>query len=92
MNASGDGFLWEELLDAAREDRNLLEFFRVNEINGSVSENPYISPDWPSAVAKSRLASEPLNDYEGKIGLESELAVSFSQVREHRKPTEFTRQ
>jgi hypothetical protein len=36
------------------------------------------------------LDSEPLNDYDGQIGLGSELAVSFSQVRDHRKPTEFT--
>lgn len=38
------------------------------------------------------LDSEPLNDYGGKIGLGSELAVSYSQIREHRKPTEFTKQ
>jgi hypothetical protein len=38
------------------------------------------------------LDSEPLNDYNGKIGEESELAVSFSQVRENRKLTEFTQQ
>lgn len=38
------------------------------------------------------LDSEPLNDYRGKIALGSELAISFSQIREHRKPTEFTKQ
>jgi hypothetical protein len=38
------------------------------------------------------LDSEPLNDYDGKIGMGSELAVSYSQIREHRKPTEFTKQ
>ena len=38
------------------------------------------------------LDSEPLNEYDGQIGLGSELAVSFSQIREHRKPTEFTKQ
>jgi hypothetical protein len=27
--------------------------------------------------------TEPLNDYDGKIGLGSELRVSFSQIREH---------
>jgi hypothetical protein len=59
--AGAEDVLWEELLDAAREDRNLLEFFMVNELNGSMSENLYTSPDWPSAeaLAKSRLASEP---------------------------------
>ena len=37
------------------------------------------------------LDSEPLNDYFGQIGLGSELAVGFSRIREHRKPTEFTK-
>jgi hypothetical protein len=37
-----------------------------------------------------RLDNEPLNDYNGKVGLGSEVAVSFSQIREHRKPAEFT--
>jgi hypothetical protein len=32
------------------------------------------------------LDSEPLHDYGGQIGLGSELAVSFSQIRKHRKP------
>jgi len=53
-------FLWEELLEAAREDGNLLSFFVVNEANGSVSESLYVSPDWQSAeaFAKSRLDSD----------------------------------
>jgi hypothetical protein len=38
------------------------------------------------------LDSEPLHDYDGQMGLGSELAVSFSQIREHTKPTEFTKQ
>lgn len=33
------------------------------------------------------LDNEPLNDYDGKVGLGSELAVGFSQIREHRKPS-----
>jgi hypothetical protein len=44
-------FLWEELLEAAREDGNLLSFFVVNEAKGNVSESIYVSPDWPSAEA-----------------------------------------
>ena len=36
------------------------------------------------------LDSEPLNDYDGKVGLGSELAISFSQIREHTKPAGFT--
>ena len=38
------------------------------------------------------LDNEPANDYEGKLGLGSELAISYSKIREHRKPTEFTKQ
>jgi hypothetical protein len=39
-----------------------------------------------------RLDNEPLNDYEGKVERGSQLVVSFGQIREHRKPTEFTKQ
>lgn len=39
-----------------------------------------------------RLDSEPLNDYDGKIDLGSQVIVSYSNIREHRKPTEFTKQ
>jgi hypothetical protein len=38
------------------------------------------------------LDNEPLNDYGGKVGLGSELAIRYSQVRGHRKPTEFSKQ
>jgi hypothetical protein len=38
------------------------------------------------------LDNEPLNDYKGQLRLGSELAVSYSQIREHRKATEFTNQ
>lgn len=38
------------------------------------------------------LDNEPLNDYGGKIDLGSRLAISYDQIREHRKPTEFTKQ
>jgi hypothetical protein len=39
-----------------------------------------------------RLDSEPLNDYHGKLEQGSSVAVSYAQIREHRKPTEFTQQ
>lgn len=38
------------------------------------------------------LDSEPLSAYDGKIGAGSELSVSFSRIREHKKPIEFTKQ
>jgi hypothetical protein len=57
-------FLWEELLDSAREDvrqnPNLRSFFVVNEIrNAAPQRSLYVSPDWPSAesFAKNLLAT-----------------------------------
>ena len=38
------------------------------------------------------LDNEPLHDYAGKLELGSELAVSYSQIREYRKLTEFEKQ
>lgn len=38
------------------------------------------------------LDNEPLKDYGGKIGLGSELAISYDKIRDHKKPTEFTKQ
>jgi hypothetical protein len=35
------------------------------------------------------LDNEPVNQYGDTIALGSELAVSYSRIREHRKPTEF---
>lgn len=37
------------------------------------------------------LDNEPVNDPTGRIGVGSPLAISFDNVREHRKPSEFTR-
>jgi hypothetical protein len=42
-------FLWEALLDAAREDGQLCSFFVVNETRDGKSNCLYVSPDWPSA-------------------------------------------
>jgi hypothetical protein len=47
----GEAFLWDELLEQAREDGSLLSFFIVNEIDGKNSESLFVSPDWPSAEA-----------------------------------------
>lgn len=54
----GEDFLWDVLLDEAREDGTLLSFFIVNETVKGRSESLYVSPDWPSAesFAKGRLA------------------------------------
>jgi hypothetical protein len=37
------------------------------------------------------LDNEPLNDYAGRLKLGSELAISFDRIKEHRKPSEFTK-
>ena len=56
-------FLWDELLDAAREDvrlnPSLQSFFVVNEIRGAAPQSRYVSSDWPSAesFAKNLLAN-----------------------------------
>ncbi len=46
-------FLWDELLDAAREDvrlnPSLRSFFVVNEIRSATPQSLYVSSDWPSA-------------------------------------------
>jgi hypothetical protein len=58
--ASGEGedFLWDDLLDSAREYGNEVSFFIVNEIHGVQSESLWVSPDWPSAesFAKDRVS------------------------------------
>lgn len=48
-----DDFLWDELMDSAREDvrlnPNLRSFFVVSEIRGASPQSLYVSADWPSA-------------------------------------------
>lgn len=46
-----EAFMWDELLDQAREDGNLRSFFIVSESVNNKIENVYVSPDWPSAEA-----------------------------------------
>ena len=59
LDGEGEAFLWDELLEQAREDGSLLSFFIVSETRGGRSESLYVSPDWPSAeaFAKRRIAS-----------------------------------
>lgn len=55
-------FLWDELMDSAREDvrldPNLRSFFVVSEIRAAKRQSLYVSADWPSAesFAKNLLA------------------------------------
>ncbi len=50
-----EDFLWQELLEAAREDvrqdPNIYSFFVVSETQAGKTQDVYISPDWPSAEA-----------------------------------------
>lgn len=39
-----------------------------------------------------RLDNQPLNDYQGRLDLGSQVVVDYANIREHRKPTEFTPQ
>lgn len=51
VNGEAEAFLWDELLEQAREDGSTLSFFIVNEVKGARSESLFVSPDWPSAEA-----------------------------------------
>lgn len=37
------------------------------------------------------LDNEPVNDYEGKLKLGSQIAVSYEKIRDHKKGSEFSR-
>jgi hypothetical protein len=53
----GAEFMWDELLECAREEGNLLSFFVVNEQKGMASESLYVAPDWPSAEGFAKMRS-----------------------------------
>ena len=57
----GEAFLWDELLEQAREDGSLLSFFIVSETEGENSKSLFVSPDWPSAeaFAKEQIRANP---------------------------------
>lgn len=47
------------------------------------------SCDDQKQVVFGTLDNEPLNDYEGRVERGSELAVSYAQIREHKKAADF---
>jgi hypothetical protein len=57
-DGEAEAFLWDELLEQAREDGTLLSFFIVTETNKSVSQSLFVAPDWPTAetFAKAKLS------------------------------------
>jgi hypothetical protein len=38
------------------------------------------------------LDNQPINEYDGEVELGTELAISYAQIRDHKKTTEFTKQ
>ena len=44
-------FVWDVMLDEAREDYNTFSYFVVTKTLGSKSEELFVSPDWPTAEA-----------------------------------------
>jgi hypothetical protein len=48
-------FLWEEVLESAREEGSTLSFFVVSETEQRAARNLYVSPDWPSAESFLKL-------------------------------------
>ena len=57
--ADRTAFLWDELVEQAREDWRTFSYFVVIEAKNGRSESLYVSPDWPSAeaFAKSRITT-----------------------------------
>lgn len=53
-----EDFLWEEVLDCAREDGNVRSFFIVRETDPQASRSLYVSPDWPSAEAFAKTPTQ----------------------------------
>jgi hypothetical protein len=53
-------FLWDELIDQAREDWKTFSYFVVNESKADLTKSLYVSADWPSAeaFAKDRMAAD----------------------------------
>jgi hypothetical protein len=45
--------------------------------------------DYKKRLVFDTLDNEPVNDYGGKVTIESQLAVSYDKIREHKKPGEF---
>lgn len=53
-------FLWDELVEQAREDWRTFSYFVVNEAKGGSAESLFVSPDWPSAEAFAKRYIESL--------------------------------
>lgn len=73
-------------------DHIKVEFDGENDMPGEWMWVSVRSRDDKKRIVYGTLDNEPVNDYEGKLELGAELAVSYSQIREHKKPAEFKKQ
>jgi hypothetical protein len=48
-------FVWEAMVDSAREDGNVFSYFVVKRTSGGSSEDVFVSGDWPTAEAYVKL-------------------------------------
>jgi len=48
-------FVWEAMVDSAREDGNIFSYFVVKKTSGGSSEDVFVSGDWPTAEAYGNL-------------------------------------
>lgn len=48
-------FVWEAMVDSAREDGNVFSYFVVQKTSGGSSEDIFVSGDWPTAKAYVKL-------------------------------------
>lgn len=63
-----------------------------DETTTSVSEWIWVrvrSCDDAKQIVFGTLDSVPVNDYKGQLKLGSELAISFAQIRDHKKSSDF---
>jgi hypothetical protein len=89
-------------LEQQREDSQLQTYERGDYVKVEFQDETSVIGEWmwmrvhhcddEKQLVFGTLDNQPVNDYDGRIELGSELAVSYSQIREHRKPTEFTNQ
>ena len=50
-------FIWDEMVDSAREDGNVSSYFIVTESKPPIEKDLFVSPDWPTAEAYVRRIS-----------------------------------
>jgi hypothetical protein len=54
-----EDFIWDVMVDDAREDWKTFSYFVVSKSNGRRTEELFVAADWPTAEAYVRLVSLP---------------------------------